>query len=106
MAQTDNRTGFWPKNPDAKITYLGVAASQTIAAGDPIVLSTGLVACGAADSAEIAGVAAQASASAAAGTRIACWIDPDEVSLDAWMVLPPMFPVEIATLQARPVLLN
>jgi hypothetical protein len=78
-AQSHNRQGFYPVNPDAKISYLPVAATQTISRGDAVILSSGLVAIGLAGSAVLAGVIAEDSTLQTAGTLVACYIDPDEV---------------------------
>jgi hypothetical protein len=77
--QAHNRQGFYPKNPDAKITHLPIAASQTLNKGDAVILSSGLVAIALADSAVLAGVVAQDASGKSAGDLVACWIDPDEV---------------------------
>jgi hypothetical protein len=78
--ETYNPYGLIPAYPDdARIEYYPVAASQTIAKGDPVIISSGQIAIATTTSAEICGVAAQASASADAGTLIAIYDDPDTV---------------------------
>jgi len=76
-----NPYGFFPLYPeDARVEYYKVAASQTIAKGDPVILSSGQIQIAvAASSTELAGIAAEASSGAAANTLIAIWDDPDTV---------------------------
>ena len=76
-----NPYGFQPLYPDdARVEYYKVAASQTIAKGDPVILSSGQVAIAVqASSTELLGIAAEASAGAAANTLIAIYDDPDTV---------------------------
>lgn len=73
-----NKYGFWPLNPEnARVTYYPVAASQTLAAGDPVILSSGQVAVAVSNSStELLGVVAQPCASLTAGTLVAVWDDP------------------------------
>jgi len=79
--ETYNLYGLVPAYPDkAKIEYYPVATTQTLAKGDPVILSSGQIAVAVSNSsAEICGVMAQASASAAAGTLVAVYDDPDTV---------------------------
>jgi hypothetical protein len=79
--ETYNPYGFIPANPDnSHVGYYPVAASQTIAKGDAVILSSGQVAIAvAASSTELLGIAAQASASQAANTLIAIYDDPATV---------------------------
>lgn len=78
MAQADNPKGFYPLNPNAKITYLPVAATQTLSCGDAIILSSGQVAIALANSATLAGVIAQDAVTLTQADLVACWIDPNE----------------------------
>lgn len=59
-----------------------VKTGETIAVGDPVELDAdGLIICATASSAKLAGVAAQAVTSAAAGTKIGIYDDPKQVYL-------------------------
>lgn len=79
-SQAHNPKGFFPAYPaQAKTQRMPVAASQTLARGDAIIISSGQVAIALANSAEIAGVIAQASVGAAAATMVEVWNDPDQV---------------------------
>jgi len=74
-----NPYGFWPATPNAKTRMMEVAASQTFAAGDPLVLSSGQVAVAVQNSStELCGIAAEACASLDQGTEVAVWADPDQ----------------------------
>ncbi len=78
MAQSNNKYGFWPASGrHARITYLPVKASQTLAVGDAVILSSNQVAIALYDSAELCGVMAQPAASLDAGTMVAVYADPD-----------------------------
>lgn len=69
--ETCNRYGFIPANPDAKILWLPIATGQTLAAGDPVILSSGQVAVAVSNSStELLGVVAQDCASLTAGTLV------------------------------------
>lgn len=77
--QSHNRKGFFPKNPNARIEYLPIAASQTLSEGDAVILSSGQVAIGLAASATLCGVVAQDCSSLAAGTLVPVYADPYEI---------------------------
>lgn len=74
---------FFPvasSNHSLRIGRHMVATSQTIAVGDPVELnSSGLIIVATATSAKLAGVAAEACTSAAAGTYIGVYDDPKQV---------------------------
>jgi hypothetical protein len=80
MGQTNNKYGAWPINEKkAEITHLPIAASQTLAAGDFVILSSGLVQIALAASAELCGVVARDCSGLAASTRVPVYADPDTV---------------------------
>lgn len=76
--ETYNPYGFFPAYPDdARIGYYPVATTQTLAKGDPVILSSGQIAVAVSNSsAEVVGVMAEASVSATAGTLVAVYDDP------------------------------
>lgn len=77
--ETYNPYGFIPATPDAKIRMIEVADSQTLAKGDPVILSSGQVAVAVENSsAELAGIIAQDAASLTQGTEVAVWADPNQ----------------------------
>ncbi len=79
-SQAHNLKGFWPLDSGAEITYLKVAATQTLTKGDAVILSigSGLVSIGLAASAELCGVIAQDSVLQASGTLVAVYANPNE----------------------------
>lgn len=74
-----NIYGFWPADPNAPIKYYPVAATQTFAAGDPVIESTGVAVAVAASSATLLGVAAGPCAALATSTMVPVWSDPETV---------------------------
>ena len=76
--ESSNPYGFIPADPSKEqIGYYPVATTQTLAKGDPVILSGGQVAVAvAASSTELLGVIAQDSESATAGTLVAVYDDP------------------------------
>lgn len=76
-----NAYGLLPLHPEnAQITYHPVATTQTLAAGDPVILSSGQIAVAvSASSAELCGAMAQASVTATAGTLVAVYDDPETI---------------------------
>ena len=79
-SQAHNRKGFFPADiGKAKLRRLPVAAAQTLAAGDVVILSSSQVAIGLAGSAELCGVIAEPSVGQAAGTEVMVWADPETV---------------------------
>jgi hypothetical protein len=80
MGQSNNKYGAWPTDEKrAPITHLPIAASQTLAAGDLVILSSGQIAIAVAGSAELVGVIARDCSSLAANTRVPVYADPDTV---------------------------
>jgi len=80
MGQSTNPKGFRPaRGGNAKVTMMEVAATETFATGDALILSTGQVAIATAASAAIIGVAAGPCASLAQATLVPVWSDPGEV---------------------------
>ena len=78
--QEYNKYGFWPADGrNAKITYLPVASSQTLAVGDPVYLSSGLVTVAATTATTLCGIMAQPAASLATSTLVAVYADPDQL---------------------------
>lgn len=79
--ETYNPYGFMPVDPEsAHIEYYPVATTQTLAKGDPVILSSGQVAVAvAASSTELLGVMAEDAASLTAGVLVAVYDDPDTV---------------------------
>jgi len=77
MGQSHNAYGAWPVYPDrAKITWLPVAATQTLTKGDFVIYSSG-VAIALAASTELLGVVAQDCASLTTATLVPVYADPD-----------------------------
>jgi len=84
MANVNLPNGFQPVLPtnisQPKITEYVVAASQTIAKGDAVILHTdGTVIVATATSSGLLGVAASACASATAGDKIYVYDDPEQI---------------------------
>lgn len=79
--ETYNLLGFRPLTPCcASVRYFPIAASQTLAAGDPVILSSGQVAVAvAASSAELLGVVAEDCVSLAANTQVPVYCDPNTI---------------------------
>lgn len=79
--ETYNPYGFMPVDPEsAHIEYYPVATTQTLAKGDPVILSSGQVAIAVeASSAELLGVMAEDAASLTAAVLVAVYDDPDTV---------------------------
>lgn len=76
-SQLHNPKGFYPADEhNAPIKKLPIAASQTLARGDAVILSSNQVAIALANSAEIAGVVAEACSGLAAATEVKVWADP------------------------------
>lgn len=68
------------KSRTCRVNLHTVATGQTIAVGDPVELnSSGLIIVATATSAALAGVAAEACTSAAAGTKIGIYDDPKQI---------------------------
>ncbi len=70
--------GFRPANAFPKIRWLPVAATQTLAPGDLVILSNNQIAIATATSAELCGAMAGRSVLADAGTLVPVYADPDE----------------------------
>jgi hypothetical protein len=80
MAQSNNKYGFWPADPEtAPIMWLPIAASQTLTRGDMVILSSGLIAIALANSAELCGVIARDCSGLAASTKVPVYADPDTI---------------------------
>lgn len=77
--QSHNRKGFRPLGPNPRIGEYPIAASQTLAAGDAVILSSGQVSIGLAASAVLLGVVARDCASLAANTYVPVYDDPAQV---------------------------
>jgi hypothetical protein len=77
--QEHNRKGLYPLNPNAQINYLKVAATQTLAVGDVVGLTSGQVRVGVATDSELVGVMAEASVLKATNSLVAVYTDPDEI---------------------------
>lgn len=81
--ETYNLRGFRPLNPcccTECMRYFPIAASQTLAAGDPVILSSGQVAVAVANSsAELLGIVAEDCASLAANTQVPVYCSPDTI---------------------------
>lgn len=77
MASADAPYGFRPFYDDAPITMWPVAATETFATGDAVIITTGGVAIGLTDSANLLGVAAGPCASLATGTYVPIWCHPE-----------------------------
>ena len=77
--QAHNRKGLFPLNPNAHIGYYKVAASQTLAAGDVVGLTSNLVRIAVSTDSELMGVMVEPAASKAVNTLDAVYDDPDEV---------------------------
>ncbi len=80
MAQSNNKYGFWPADGrNAKITYLPVAASQTLAVGDPVYSNAGAITVAATTATTLCGVMAQPAVNLDTGTLVAVYADPDQL---------------------------
>lgn len=71
--------GFRPVRANAPTTELKMAASETLARGDCVILTAGQVGIALAASAELCGVVAQDASGLAANDPVLVWADPDEV---------------------------
>lgn len=75
-----NRYGFYPADPGAVPRRYKIAASQTIAAGDPVILSSGQIAIAVSNSStELCGIAAEPASGKSANDPIMIYDDPDMV---------------------------
>lgn len=76
-----NTYGLRPLYPErSKITKLPVATAQTLAKGDPVILSTGQIAVAVSNSsAEIVGIMAQDAVLLTAGTLVDVYADTQEI---------------------------
>jgi len=79
MGQAENRKGFFPADPEARMNYYPIAASQTLAAGDAVILTSNLVDVALDSSAALLGVIARDCSGLAASTMVPVWDDPDTV---------------------------
>lgn len=77
--QAHNRKGLFPLNPNAQVSYLKVAATQTLAAGDVVGLTSGQVRVGVSTDSELVGVMAEPSVLKATNSLVAVYTDPDEI---------------------------
>ena len=77
--QSHNKAGFWPLNPNARLTYMPMKASVALAAGDLVILTSNQVDLALAASAELTGVIAESTTTAvAAGTLVGVYADANE----------------------------
>ncbi|MCP4549532.1 MAG: hypothetical protein GY835_24005 [bacterium] len=76
MAHEDNIYGFHPADSTTRPMWLPVAASQTLARGDAVYLSTGTVMIAIAGNATLCGAMAAPSVSADANTLVPVFADP------------------------------